>query len=156
MGIDRQRIVDNFYPAGSEVATYFTPVRHPVRLRGRRLVRVRRRRRQGAAGRRPGFPNGFNTKIYYRDVVRGYLPDPNVVAQDLQAQLKDNLGINATIDVQESATFLDNAIAGKLTASTCSAGAPTIPDPTNFLDYHFGNPGTAAVRQDSTIDHRGR
>ncbi|MDP9144192.1 MAG: ABC transporter substrate-binding protein, partial [Actinomycetota bacterium] len=25
MGIDRQRIVDNFYPAGSEVADYFTP-----------------------------------------------------------------------------------------------------------------------------------
>src|SRR6185295_12560525 len=25
MGIDRQRIVDNFYPAGSTVADYFTP-----------------------------------------------------------------------------------------------------------------------------------
>ncbi|MBK7452558.1 MAG: hypothetical protein IPJ46_02230 [Anaerolineales bacterium] len=25
MGIDRQRIVENFYPAGSEVASHFTP-----------------------------------------------------------------------------------------------------------------------------------
>ena len=40
--------------------------------------------------------------IHYRDVVRGYLPDPTVVAQDIQAQLKANLDINAKIDVQES------------------------------------------------------
>lgn len=30
MGIDRQRIVDNFYPKGSVVATHFTPVRCPM------------------------------------------------------------------------------------------------------------------------------
>ncbi len=29
MGIDRQRIVDNFYPAGSEVASHFTPCAIP-------------------------------------------------------------------------------------------------------------------------------
>ena len=29
MGIDRQRIVDNFYPEGSEVASHFTPCEHP-------------------------------------------------------------------------------------------------------------------------------
>ena len=29
MGIDRQRIVDNFYAAGSEVASHFTPCSIP-------------------------------------------------------------------------------------------------------------------------------
>ena len=29
MGIDRQRIVDTFYPKGSEVASHFTPCVHP-------------------------------------------------------------------------------------------------------------------------------
>ena len=53
-----------------------------------------------------GFPDGFATKIQYRDVSRGYVNDQNVIAQDLQAQLKQNLGIDATIEVQESGTFL--------------------------------------------------
>ena len=50
-----------------------------------------------------------------RDVVRGYLPDPNVVAQEVQSQLKDNLGITATIQVMESADFLDSSSKGELT-----------------------------------------
>ena len=33
MGIDRQRIVDNFYPPGSEVASALHAVRDPERLR---------------------------------------------------------------------------------------------------------------------------
>jgi peptide/nickel transport system substrate-binding protein len=50
MGIDRQRIVDNFFPPGSEVASHF--VRHRLRRRRRRLVRVRSRRRTPDARRR--------------------------------------------------------------------------------------------------------
>jgi ABC-type transport system substrate-binding protein len=37
MGIDRQRLVDNFFPEGSEVATHFTLARSPW-LRGRGVV----------------------------------------------------------------------------------------------------------------------
>ena len=47
-----------------------------------------------------GYADGFATKIYYRDVVRGYLPEPGLVAQDIQAQLKENLNIDASIEVQ--------------------------------------------------------
>ena len=39
MCIDRQRIVDNFYPAGSEVATHFTPCAIPNGCVARCLVR---------------------------------------------------------------------------------------------------------------------
>ena len=72
-------------------------------------------------------------------MVRGYLPDPNVVAQDIQAQLKDNLNINVTIEVQESGTFLDNATAGALSGLYLLGWGADYPDPTNFLDYHFNN-----------------
>ena len=34
MGIDRKRIVDNFYPEGSEVATHFTPCSVPFGCEG--------------------------------------------------------------------------------------------------------------------------
>jgi peptide/nickel transport system substrate-binding protein len=74
--------------------------------------------------------------LSYRDVVRGYLPQPGVVAQDLQAQLAQ-IGINVTINVMESGAFLDAAQAGKLSLVMLGWGAD-YPDATDFLDYHFG------------------
>ncbi len=140
MGIDRKRIVDNFYPAGSEVADYFTPCAIPNACVGRQVVRLRSRRRQGPAHRgrlRPS--NGFATiKLHYRDVVRGYLPDPNVVAQDIQAQLKDNLNINVKIEVMESGAFLDAADSGQLDGIHLLGWGADYPDQTNFVGYHFG------------------
>jgi peptide/nickel transport system substrate-binding protein len=137
MGIDRQRIVDNFYPPGSEVASHFTPCSIPNGCTGdpwHTFDAAKAKEMLAAAG----FPNGFETKIQYRDVVRGYLPDPKVVAADIQAQLKTNLNITATIDVQESGTFLDNADAGKLDGIHLLGWGADYPDMTNFLDFHFG------------------
>jgi peptide/nickel transport system substrate-binding protein len=84
-----------------------------------------------------GFPDGFKTKLSYRDVVRGYLPTPGKVAEEIQAQLKKNLNIDATIDVQESGIFLDNASKGNLELHLLGWLAD-YPDQTDFLDYHFG------------------
>jgi len=83
-----------------------------------------------------GFELPIETTLSYRDVVRSYLPQPGIVAQDLQAQLAE-VGINVTIDVQESGTFLDNADEGLLSLHLLGWGAD-YPDATNFLDYHFG------------------
>ena len=137
MGIDRQRIVDNFYPPGSSVATHFTPCAIPNGCAGEDWYEYDpAKAKQLLAD--AGFPNGFDTVINYRDVVRGYLPDPKVVATDIQAQLKANLNINAKIEVQESGTFLDNAAAGKLTGIHLLGWGVDYPDITDFLDYHFG------------------
>ena len=87
-----------------------------------------------------GFPNGFSTHIYYRDVVRDYLPDVTTVATDLQKQLKDNLNITADLVPQESGTFLDNSSQGLLDGLYLLGWSADYPDPTNFLDYHFNNP----------------
>jgi ABC-type transport system substrate-binding protein len=79
----------------------------------------------------------IETTLSYRDVVRGYLPQPGVVATDLQAQLAA-LGINVTINVMESGAFLDAATKGELALHLLGWGAD-YPDATNFLDFHFGS-----------------
>lgn len=138
MGIDRQRIVDQFYPPGSVTASHFTPCAIPLGCEGDEWYEFDV---DGAKAllTEAGLPNGFSTVLNYRDVVRGYLPDPNVVAVDLQEQLLANLNINITIEVQESGTFLDNATAGALSGLYLLGWGADYPDPTNFLDYHFNN-----------------
>jgi ABC-type transport system substrate-binding protein len=140
-GIDRQRIVDNFYPGGSTVADYFTPCNITFGCEGDPWYSFDKVAANALLDEALGAGKRFSTKIFYRDVVRGYLPDPNVVAQELQKQLQDNLGITATIEVQESGTFLDNSSAGVLDGLYLLGWGADYPDPTNFLDYHFNNPG---------------
>ena len=137
MGIDRQRIVDKFYPPGSEVADYFTPCAIANGCVGDKWYEF-----DAAAAKQKladaGYPDGFETVLNYRDVVRGYLPDPNVVAQDIQAQLKENLNITVKIEVMESGAFLDAASAGQLQGIHLLGWGADYPDQTNFLGYHFG------------------
>ncbi|RJP52428.1 MAG: peptide ABC transporter substrate-binding protein [Anaerolineaceae bacterium] len=137
MGIDRQRIVDNFYPAGSEVASHFTPCAIPNGCVGDEWYAF-----DAAAAKallaEAGYPDGFETVLNYRDVVRSYLPDPNVVSQDIQAQLKANLNITLNIEVMESGAFLAASDAGQLQGLHLLGWGADYPDQTNFLGYHFG------------------
>ena len=146
LAIDRQRIVDNFYPAGSEVATHFTPCAIKYACEGPDWPS------SGTAAdiqqakdllTQAGFPNGFKTKIQYRNVFRGYLPQPPVVAQDLKEQLA-KIGIDATVEEQESATLIANANSGKLDGIFLLGWGADYPEVTNFMDYHFGAGCTAA------------
>jgi ABC-type transport system substrate-binding protein len=137
MGIDRQRIVDNFYPAGSEVATHFTPCSIPNGCTGDEWYEFDPEAARALLT-EAGFEDGFETVINYRDVVRGYLPEPGLVAQDIQAQLLENLNITAEIEVMESGAFLQAADAGELTGLHLLGWGADYPDMTNFLDYHFG------------------
>ncbi len=136
-GIDRQRIVDTFYPPGSEVASHFTPCSIPNACAGDEWYEFNpEAARQLLAD--AGFPDGFSTKLYYRDVVRGYLPEVGLVAQDIQAQLKENLNIDAEIVVMESGAFIAASSAGELDGLYMLGWGADYPHITNFLDYHFG------------------
>jgi peptide/nickel transport system substrate-binding protein len=140
MGIDRQRIVDNFYPAGSLVATQFIP---PVIFGYTPEVSWYDFDPEAARAllADAGFPDGFTIDLSYRDVVRSYLPEPGRVAEDIQAQLKENLNITANINVMESSAFLDATDAGEVSMFLLGWNAD-YPDATNFLDYHFGQTST--------------
>ncbi|GIV66191.1 MAG: ABC transporter substrate-binding protein [Chloroflexota bacterium] len=137
MGIDRQRIVDNFYPAGSSVATHFTPCSIPNGCVGEDWYEFNPEKARELLA-QAGYPNGFQTKIYYRDVFRGYLPEPGLVATDIQAQLKENLNIDAEIVVMESGAFIDESTSGRLNGFYLLGWGADYPHITNFLDFHFG------------------
>jgi ABC-type transport system substrate-binding protein len=143
MGIDRQRIVDNFYAPGSVVATQFTPCSIPNACVGPEWypfdpAAAKALLAEGLAEEGITGTNPLKTTIHLRDVNRSYIANPTVIAQDIQAQLKANLGIEAAIDVQESGTFIDNADAGKLDGIHILGWGADYPDMTNFVDYHFG------------------
>lgn len=145
MGIDRQAIVDQFYPPGSVVADYFTPCSIPYGCAGDPWYEF-----DPEAGRalieegltELGLEEFPEVPISLRIVDRSYLPFPEQVAQELQSQLQENLGIPTFIDVQESGTFLANAYLlpdGNLPGLHLLGWNADYPEVTNFLDFHFGS-----------------
>ena len=142
IGLDRQQIVDNFMPPGSEVADYFTPCAIEFACTGDKwpATDVATAKQMitdifGAAG--------LTTTLAYRPPARGYLPLPAETAAAIQAQL-ENINVHATLDEQESATYIANSNTGKLTGLFLLGWGADYPDVTNFLDYHFGAGCTAA------------
>lgn len=139
MGIDRQRIVDTYYPPGSSVASHFTPCDIPGGCTGDEwysfdLAAAKKLLAEGMA--EEGVTS-ITTKIHLRDVVRSYLATPVDVATDLQAQLA-TLGITASIDVQDATTYLTTASRGELEGIYILGWGADYPDVTNFLDVFFG------------------
>lgn len=140
MGIDRQALINQFYPAGSSVADYFTPCIIPYSCVGDAFATF-----DAAAG-RALFEEGMaeedmtslTTTVQYRLVDRAYLPLPDQVALAIVNQLEENLGITAAPEEQESATFIGNANASRLRGIHLLGWNGDYPDVTNFLDNHFG------------------
>ncbi|MCP4543085.1 MAG: peptide ABC transporter substrate-binding protein, partial [Chloroflexi bacterium] len=137
MGVDRQRIVDNFYPEGSVVPTHFTPCSIPNGCVGDSWYDFDPEAARALLA-EAGYPDGFETTIHYRDVFRGYLPEPGLVAVEFQAQLQDNLGIEAEVIVMESGQFIDESTTCQLPGFYLLGWGADYPHVTNFLDFHFG------------------
>ena len=149
MGIDRQRIVDNFYPPGSTVATHFTPCSILGACEGDDWYAFDKTKAQQllkegldeevAAGtlKTPEFPKDALV-LNYRNVNRAYLPKPPVVAAEFQTQLKNNLGINVTLGELESGTMVHNFNTGALKGFFLFGWLQDYPDMTDWVDIHFG------------------
>jgi peptide/nickel transport system substrate-binding protein len=140
MAIDKQRIVDNFYPRGSLAASQFMP---PVIFGYTPEVEWWEYNPDMAKQilEEEGLLPGFKTTITYRDVVRSYLPEPGVVAQDIQAQLAA-IGVELEIVVMESGAFIDASDLGEIDGFHMLGWGADYPDATNFLDFHFGKGAT--------------
>jgi peptide/nickel transport system substrate-binding protein len=135
MSIDKKRIVDNYYPVGSLPAEQFVPpAMVPGYVDGYKWYDYDPTAAKALLA-EAGFPDGFETTLSYRDVVRVYLPLPGKVAQEIQSQLAQ-VGIKVTINVEESGKMLADVAAGNLPLFLMGWGAD-YPDPTNFYDFHF-------------------
>jgi ABC-type transport system substrate-binding protein len=139
MAIDRKRIVDNFYPEGSILATQFMPPSIFGYTEGLDWYAVDPAKAKEMLTEAGVYDadGKWKIKLFYRDVVRGYLPEPGVVAQDIQAQLAE-IGVDLEIVVMESGAYLDAADAGELNGLHLLGWGADYPDATNFVDYHFG------------------
>ena len=138
LGINRDQIVDNFYPEGSEVATHFTPCAIPFGCEGDDTWDFNADEGKALLT-AAGFDFSKTYPIQFRAAVRGYLPDPPVIATEIQNQLRTNLGINTELQLMESGAFLDANAAGTLEGIFLLGWGADYPDATNFLDYHFGS-----------------
>jgi peptide/nickel transport system substrate-binding protein len=135
--IDRARIVTDYYPEGSEVATVFVP---PAMKPGWSDAVPWYDYDKDAAKKLledAKFDFSQEVTLSFRNVVRGYLPLPDKVSQEIQAQLAE-IGVKVKINQMESAAFLDSTSAGNEGFYLLGWGAD-YPDATNFYDYHFAN-----------------
>ena len=82
IGIDRQRIVDNFLPPGSEVATHFTPCSIPFACEGDAWPDYDVDAARAAITEIFGEA-GLTTTLSYRPPARGYVPLPAETASRL-------------------------------------------------------------------------
>ena len=137
--IDRQRIVDQYYPTGSTVAQNFVPDSFnpgfSKDIKWYDFDQAKAKDLLAQAGYTAANP--LKISLSFRNVVRSYLPAPDKVAQEIQAQLKE-VGIDVTLEEMESAAFIDATAAGQRGFYLLGWGAD-YPDSTNFYDYHFAN-----------------
>ena len=141
LGIDRQQIVDAFYPPGSKVPDFFTPCEIPFACEGDPWPAF-----DPEAGRaliaegleELGLEEFPEVPIRLRVVDRSYLPFPEQVAVELQNQLQENLGIPTVVEVKESGTFINDSQSGREEGFWLLGWNADYPEVTNFLDFHFG------------------
>jgi peptide/nickel transport system substrate-binding protein len=134
--VDKDRIIENFYPEGSIAADQFLPPGIPQYQDGAETFTYDPDRARELLA-EAGYPNGVDLGVLsYRATVRGYLPQPPQVASDIRDQLAQ-VGITVALDEQEEGAFIDNANTGALSFYMLGWGAD-FPDATNFWDFHFG------------------
>jgi ABC-type transport system substrate-binding protein len=135
MAIDRQRIVQQFYPTDSQPADNFVP---PLIEPGY-SKNIPWYSYDPAAAKKmladAGYPNGLDVQLSFRATSRPYMPNPPQVAQEIQAELKQ-IGVNVTLNQMESTAFLDASAAGKLGMYLLGWNAD-YPGATDFYDFHF-------------------
>lgn len=141
MAIDRQRIVDQYFPKGSSVATNFVPdFFNPGASADIPWYEYNKDEAKKMLE-DAGFDFNQTITLTYRNVNRAYLPLPDKVVVEIQAQLKE-IGVNVQLEEMESAAFIDATSAGQK-AFYLLGWNMDYPDATNFFDYHFATPANA-------------
>ena len=128
--IDVDAIVKGFYPKGAFVAANWTP---PGMLGENRAVKpyphdVAKAKALLASA---GFPKGFATDLFYPTLPRPYMPEPQRIAETIQADLAQ-AGVTVTLQPFEWGAFLDKVKHGE--HPMCLIGwSGDNGDPDNFM-----------------------
>ena len=151
MSISRERIVDNFFPAGSPISPDFVPPAvfgHVPDIGAPGYDPDMAQALLQEAADELGFSLPLDTvtdrrtgeerplTLTWRDVVRAYLPTPGIIANDLQAQLAMT-GIEADVQVMESGSFIGSSLSGNEPLHLLGWHAD-FPDASNFLTCCLG------------------
>jgi peptide/nickel transport system substrate-binding protein len=143
MAIDKQRIVDNFYPPTSYVAEQFIPEDFTPGFSASGDGAAWYPYDPDAAKQMltdAGFDFNQTIDLSYRDVVRVYLPHVNEVAQDIQAQLAE-IGVKINLNKMDSPALIEAESKGELPMFLLGWGMDW-PDADNFYGYHFASNAT--------------
>jgi len=140
MALNRQRIIEKYYPEGSRVADQFVPpaIRpgYTDNLRWYTYLPEKARSLLLEAG----FDFNQEVVLAYRDVPRAYLPNPSSVAAEIQAQLATSVGVKVHLERKDD---LLTAVSAGEQAFYLLGWNADYPDATNFYNFHF----TSAVKR---------
>ena len=145
LAVNRQRIVDQFYPKGSSIAHSFTPCAIKYGCAGdpwfeQDIARAKELLAEA------GYPGGFSTTMIVRSDATSATPYPMEIAQDLQSQLKE-VGIETTIEVLENTVWRTRMTTGENVGLGIGGGwVADYPDVSNYLDFYFRIGGGGAAR----------
>lgn len=145
-GIDRKRLADASFPAGTLVPTRLTPCLVPDGCGGKAWYGFNGPA-AAAALKAAGLKASTNVKLHVPDRAIAGLADPVGVAKSLQAQLKANLGLKTTLDAMPVAAYSKALANGTLDGLYLGAINATLADPSAFLDPLFGSGGSTRQRR---------
>lgn len=144
--IDREWLVKEVYPAGTIIATHFTPCGLPNGCVGEPWYNFDPDRARMLLA-EAGYPAGFETELFYRDSPRSYLLNPTGTARYIADVLEKHLNIRVKLMPTEldPAAFREAAWDGALPLYL-SGWYVDHPDPINFLSPHWGEFGTGRFK----------
>ena len=155
--IDKQRLVDNFYPAGSLPATQFLPPGIPQYDDGAETFTADQEQATCAADRGRLSRRARHHAVATATSCAATCPSRRWWPATSRAQLAE-VGINVTLDEQESGTFIDNANSGNLRLLHARLGC-RLPGRHELLRLPLRGRRLAAVRhrlpRDPRDPHRG-
>ncbi len=135
MAVDWQAIVDAFYGGLGERATEFVPPAMWGRAGDIKPFTYDPEKAKQLLA-EAGYPNGFETEIWYMPVSRPYFPAPQPIAETIATYLAD-VGIKAKLKTEDWGTYLSDYDQGKFPMYMLG-WSPDYPDPDNYLYTFFG------------------
>ena len=97
-----------------------------------------------------GYPDGFDMVLTVRGEARAYFPQPQKLAEAIQANLAD-IGINVTIESYEGTTYTSLVYSGDFSMASWGTGGSD-PDPALAINHYFNK--TAADGERATNSAR--